>query len=339
MDFDSVDRIGRVSLAGVLAAGNLQPVGGARRKDLDLMSSTENSSTLKALSVLAFGALCVSFAAIFVKLLGRDVLGPTAIGFWRTFFGAGILFVWVLLKGDSLRLPRSLVLFSVLASFLFYLDLFFWHRSIIYSGAGMATILANTQVFGVSVMGFLLFKERLSTMFVIAAVAAFGGVVLLIGIGSDVEFTTMYINGVIFGLLTGIVYGMYIITLKKAGHRAESFSFLTLMAWISLFISVFCGISMLIESDPYIPPDLFSWSILFSLALVAQAVGWYVISRTLPKLRAAQSSLILLLQPVFATIWGVLFFAEHLTWLQIVGAAITLMAIYVGSVRRKGASY
>lgn len=289
--------------------------------------------------MLAFGALCISFAAIFVKLLGRDILGPTAIGFWRVIMGAAILFVWVVAKGDSLRMPRSIFGFSLLAGFVFFLDLFFWHRSIVFAGAGMATILANTQVFFVSLVGYLLFKERLSLIFVIAAVAAFCGVVLLIGVGSEVEFSTVYINGVIFGLLTGVVYGTYLVTLKKAGHRPECPSMLTVMAWTSLFTAFFCGVSMLIESDPYIPPDLFSIFILFALALVAQALGWYIISRSLPRLRASQSALILLLQPVLATVWGVIFFAEHLTLLQVVGAAITLTAIYLGSVRKKRVSY
>ncbi len=303
------------------------------------MNSTDNNSSLRALLVLAFGALCISFAAIFVKVLGRDVLGPTAIGFWRTIFGAAILFGWVIVKGGSLKMPASIVGFSLVAGFVFFLDLFFWHRSIVFAGAGMATILANTQVFFVSVVGYLLFKERLSLLFVVAVVAAFGGVVLLIGVGSDVEFSTVYVNGVVFGLLTGIVYGTYLLTLKKAGHRPDCPSMLTVIAWTSLFTAFFCGVSMLIESDPYIPPDLYSVLILFALALVAQAVGWYVISRTLPKLRASQSALILLLQPVLATVWGVIFFAEHLTLLQIVGAAITLMAIYAGSVRRNQAGY
>lgn len=303
------------------------------------MNSTEDRSVAKALLVLAFGALCISFAAIFVKLLGRDVLGPTAIGFWRALFGAGILFVWVVLKGESPKIPLVIVRFAIPAGFIFFLDLFFWHRSIIFAGAGMATILANTQVFFVAGLGFVLFKEKLSLPFMAAALAAFVGVVLLVGIGSEVEFSSVYLRGVIFGLLTGVVYGSYIITLKKAGHRKECPSFLVVMAWTSLFTALFCGVSMLIESDPYMPPDLFSIFILFSLALVAQAVGWYVISTTLPKLRAAQSSLILLLQPVLATVWGVLFFTEHLTPLQIIGAGITLMAIYVGSVRRKRVSH
>ncbi|UCG60915.1 MAG: DMT family transporter [Candidatus Zixiibacteriota bacterium] len=303
------------------------------------MNSAEDSSNLKALLVLAFGAFCISFAAIFVKLLGRDVLGPTAIGFWRTIFGAGILFVWVVLKGESLKIPPIIAGFAALAGFIFFLDLFFWHRSIIFAGAGMATILANTQVFFVALLGLILFRERLNLPFAMAVVAAFVGVVLLVGIGSDVDFSTIYLQGIVFGLLTGLVYGCYIVTLKKAGHRGECPSFLVVMAWTSLFTAIFCGISMLIESDPYLPPDLFSVFILFSLALVAQAVGWYVISTTLPELRAAQSALILLLQPVLATVWGVLFFAEHLTLLQVIGAVITLVSIYVGSARKKRVNY
>jgi hypothetical protein len=41
---------------------------------------------MQAVLLLSFGAICISFAAIFVKLLG-DTVGPTAIGFWRTLFG------------------------------------------------------------------------------------------------------------------------------------------------------------------------------------------------------------------------------------------------------------
>ena len=303
------------------------------------MDSPKNDSPLAALAVLAFGALCISFAAIFVKMLGQDVLGPTAIGFWRAIFGAAILFGWVILRRERLAMSLAIFGFALVAGFVFYLDLFFWHRSIIFAGAGMATILANTQIFFVAVLGLFLFKEKLSIQFIAAAVTAFAGVVLLIGIGSDIKFSSIYLQGILFGLLTGVVYGSYLVTLKKAGHRKDCPSMLVVMAWTSLFTSVFCGISMLVESDPYLPPDLFSVVILVSLALVAQAAGWYIISTTLPKLRAAQSGLILLLQPVLATVWGVLFFAEHLTLLQIAGAAITLVAIYVGSVRKKHVGY
>ncbi len=297
------------------------------------MAVQSHDSSAKYLLLIAFGALCISFAAIFVKLLGREILGPTAIGFWRTFIGAAILFLILLLKGDSLKLSAPVIRLSVLAGFAFFLDLFFWHRSILYSGAGMATILANTQVFWMSLIGTLMFSEKLTRVFFVSASAAFVGIVLLIGLGSDISFSASYIRGVIFGLMTGIFYSAYMTSLKKVGHEEIRPSSLTLMAWTSLFTSVFLGIAMIFERGPHLPPNLFAWAILISLALIAQALGWWVISSSLPRLRASQSGLVLLLQPTLATIWGWLFFAEKLGALQAFGAAITLAAIYAGAVK------
>jgi drug/metabolite transporter (DMT)-like permease len=285
--------------------------------------------------VLSAGAVCISFAAIFVKLLGMEKMGPTAIAFWRTLFGAAILFSWAALRRDRLTLTASVTRWSALAGFIFFLDLFFWHRSILYAGAGMATILANTQVFGTALLSFLIFKERLTFKFFAAAVCAVAGVALLIGLGSEIEFSVRYLKGIAFGLLTGIVYANYIVTLKIAGQKEKKLSFLTLMAWTSLFSALFLGVAGLLEKDRFMPPDLFSVFILFALALVAQALGWWAIASSLPKIAASRSGLALLLQPVLATVWGVFFFHEYLTPLQIVGGLITLVAIYVGSVRNR----
>ena len=287
------------------------------------------------LVVLSAGAVCISFAAIFVKLLGMEKMGPTAIAFWRTLFGAAILFTWAALRNDRLTLTASVTRWSVLAGFIFFLDLFFWHRSILYAGAGMATILANTQVFGTALLSFLIFKERLTFKFFAAAVCAVAGVALLIGLGSAVEFSVRYLKGIAFGLLTGIVYANYIVVVKIAGQSKTKPSFLTLMAWTSLFSALFLGVAGMLEKDRFMPPDLFSVFILFALALVAQALGWWAIASSLPKIAASRSGLALLLQPVLATVWGVFFFHEYLTPLQIVGGLITLVAIYVGSVRNR----
>ncbi len=286
-----------------------------------------------ALGALAFGAVCISFAAIFVKMIGSDVMGPTAIGFWRVFLGAVILFSWSLIARKSLRMPRIVLGWSIVAGFVFFLDLFFWHRSIFYSGAGMATILANTQVFVTAFWSFIVFKETLRGKFFVAAASAVLGVCLLIGLGSDVGFGEQYVAGIVFGLLTAVAYSSYLIIMKVIGHRRDHPDFRVVMAWTSLFTAFFLGVSCAIESDRFLPPDLYTLGVLVALAFVAQSLGWWVISVTLPKLDASRSGLALLLQPLLATVWGVMFFSEYLTVTQVLGAAITLAAIYVGSVR------
>lgn len=299
------------------------------------MHNSDSNDQKTPLLVLSAGAACISFAAVFVKLLGAEKMGPTAIAFWRTLFGSVILFAWATLRKDRLAMPALVTRWSALAGFIFFLDLFFWHRSILYAGAGMATILANTQVFGTALLGFLIFKEKLTLRFLAAAMCAIAGVALLIGLGSEIEFTVRYLKGIGFGLLTGVVYANYIVVIKIAGQKEKNVSFLTLMAWTSLFSALFLGIAGAFETARFVPPDLMSLVVLLALALVAQALGWWAISSSLPKIVASRSGLVLLLQPVLATVWGVIFFHEHLTLIQIGGAAITLAAIYVGSVRNR----
>jgi len=288
----------------------------------------------RPLLLLAVGALCLSFAAVFVKMVSPEVIGPTAIGFWRTLIGGGLLFAAAAVSGKRLIISRRLMAWSALAGFIFFLDLFFWHRSIIIIGAGLATILAMTQVFVTAALSYAVFKERLSMVFLVAAASAIAGVTLLIGVGSDIEFTTRYLIGIGLGLLTGLAYGSYLVTMKKVGHRQDHPGFLVFMAWTSAFTAGFMLLSCLIEQVAIIPGDLQTWLVLAALGLVVQAAGWWLVTYSLPKIDASRGSLMLVLQPVLATAWGALLFAERLTWLQLVGAAITITAIYVGSVRR-----
>ncbi len=288
----------------------------------------------RSIAQLVFGAVCISFAPVFVKMLGVGLMSPTSIGFWRTLLGAVFLCVIAFVRNRSLRINKSVFWWTALAGFLFSTDLFFWHRSIIYSGAGIATILANTQVFGTAVLSFFIFKEELSVKFLIAAVGAFVGVALLIGLGSNIVLSGLYLRGVLYGLITGLAYANYLVTLKYASHKLTLPDFVILMAWVSLFMALFLGGATIIEERGFFPPDSYALFILILLGLIPQTIGWWSISAGLAKANASRAGLILLLQPVLATIWGFILFDESLTPIQILGAALTLLAIYIGSVPR-----
>jgi drug/metabolite transporter (DMT)-like permease len=302
-----------------------------------MIKQTQNVE-LKYLLSVAFGAVCISFAPVFVKYLYQQDMSPVAIAFWRTLLGAGVLFGWGLITSRKMILPWVVLKWAIVAGFLFFLDLYAWHHSIIYIGGGMATILGNTQVFATAILGYFLFKEKLSLKYFIAAVSAIFGVVLLVGIGSEIEFTKDYIKGVVFGLLTGLFYAHFIITLKHAGQKKECSGFVCLMAWASLVTAFFFGIALLVFETVYFPPGLQAWMLALGLGITAQAVGWRAISKALPNLPASHSGLLLLLQPVLATLWGYLLFDEYLVVLQLIGAVVTLGAIYFGTISKKKAA-
>ena len=70
------------------------------------------------------------------------------------------------------------------------------------------------------------------------------------------------------------------------------------------------------------------------LAIGSQVIGWLLIGVALPRLPVVETSVLLLGQPVFTVIWGVLWFDERLSPLQWLGSAIVLAGVAALSLQR-----
>ncbi|MGD2011294.1 MAG: DMT family transporter, partial [Desulfobacterales bacterium] len=139
------------------------------------MKATEKSGAL----MVAAGAVLISFSAVFVKLAH---VSPTMAGFYRTFFGGIMLLIILVLRREALWKGVSFLFLGIFCGLAFSLDLFFWHKSIHYVGPGLATILANFQVFLLALYGVLVLREPVSIRTMVAIPLAFFGLFLLAGI-------------------------------------------------------------------------------------------------------------------------------------------------------------
>ena len=271
---------------------------------------------MKAPVRLALGASLIGFAPIFVRWINLDGLGPTAIGFWRLLLGGGMLVAW----GRSLKAhPLHLV-----AGLFFAGDLFCWHRSVLTVGAGPGTLLANTQVFWLGLFGILFFGEKAGARFCLSLLLGAAGIWLLSG---RFDPARMDRTGLGYGLVTGAFYAGYLLTLRKAGGGLAG------MALASFSGALALGGMTWAEGHLAIPSGT-ALAKLAGLALVAQVLGWLLISGSLPEIPASRGGLILLLQPVCATLWGCLLLGERLDGFQAAGAALTLAGVYLGALSR-----
>lgn len=294
---------------------------------------------LPTLALLVFGGVCISWAAILVKVAARHDLGPTSIAFWRLLTGAATLFAAAALTGRPLLLPSRPALLALLGGAIFTADLFLWHRSINLVGAGLATILASTQVFNTAILNWVFVGERPRARFFAAAVAGLLGVALVAGVGSGIALHGDHLRGVLLGLATGLAYGAYLLTTRHLGRREPALSPITIVAWLSLGGAASSGLICLFENDAFLPRTASTWWALLALGVGVQAGGWWAIATALPRVRGATGGLVLLLQPLLATVWGWLLFGERLAPLQLLGALLTLGAIYAGTLglgRRPG---
>ncbi len=287
-------------------------------------------------TLLLLGAGMISLAPVFVKWIDEGAtesaaLGPTAMGMWRTAFGAITLFAAALWCRDRWNLNRELLGWTALAGLLFCADLYFWHRSVIWCGAGVGTILGNTQVFFTGFLSLALLRERLPSRFWVAAALGVVGILAISGIHNEpAEHHPRYAEGVVMGVLTGLAYASYLLTLQRAGRSRCQPSALVIMTLASTFTTVFLALVSLTESAVSIPHETSQWGKLIGLGVTAQALGWWAISTYLSRAPAWQVGLVLLLQPTLSVVWGMLFFQEQYTGTQWCGVAVTLTAIAYG---------
>ncbi len=288
-------------------------------------------SPVRATAQLITGAVLISFSAVFVRLVS---VPPTTSAFYRVLIGGAVLVILLVARREpATGLARSWL--ALLAAALFFaLDLGFWHRSIALVGPGLATLLASFQVFVLAIAGVFFFGERGSAALWVSIPMALVGLGLIVGVDWN-ALPADYRWGVIFGLLTAATYGGYLLSLRRARVLSPSASPMVDLTVVSLATAVLLAISAGVEGESLRIPSWADGVWLTTYAVVAQVIGWLLISRSLPGLPASRVGLILLLQPLLSFVWDVVFFARPVSGREAVGAALALAAIYLGS-RRPG---
>lgn len=277
-----------------------------------------------ALIALLTGALGIAFAPIFVRL---SELGPVATAFWRLGFAVPALWVWMALEpkgAGRARRPSSLSDYGRLtaAGLFFAGDLAVWHWSIKYTSVANSTLLANFAPIFVTLVSWLVFKERFTRTFVLGLALALGGAVVLMG--RSLQLSPDHLFGDALGLLTAVFYGGYILSVGRL--RAE-FSTATIMTWSGVVTGAALLPLALLSGESLIARTATGWAVLLGLALVSHAGGQSLIAYALAHLPAAFSSVSLLLQPAAAAVLAWVLLGEPLGALQAVGAAIVLTGI------------
>jgi drug/metabolite transporter (DMT)-like permease len=237
------------------------------------MAPSPPASPLRPLLWLLAGSTCISFAPVLIRL--ADV-SPDSAGFYRMLFASLSLFLLLRVKGASLRMQRKTLLLLACCGLFLTLDFMCWHRSIHYVGPGLATLIGNFQVFFTALFSALLFKERISRLFIAAIVMALAGMFFITGV-DVMALAASYRLGLLLGIATAIMYSGYILLLKSAMNH-EEISGISAMLVISLITMGALGVIMLLTGASFLIPDAISFWALFSAGVGCTTIGWTLIS-------------------------------------------------------------
>jgi drug/metabolite transporter (DMT)-like permease len=278
---------------------------------------------------MILGAALISTTSIFVRWAHVE---PTTSAFYRMAFG-GLMLLGLQVARRQWRMPdRAAIGWLLLPALAFGADLMVWHRSIRAVGPGLATLLGNFQVFIMAGVGIVFYRERPGWRFAAGVALALAGLWLLVGAGWK-ALAPQYRLGVVLGVLTGVAYAIYMLSLRHAQLRRRDLTPERTLCLVSLLCALMLAIAVTVEGAGFAIPDGQSWLALLGLALFGQVLGWVLIARAMPQLPASLVGLLLLLQPVLSFVLDVLLFARPTTAADWVGLSLSLLGIFVASSR------
>jgi drug/metabolite transporter (DMT)-like permease len=233
-------------------------------------------------------------------------------------------------------LPEHTQHLAWVAGLFFAADLIFWHNAIDAVGAGLATVLGNLQVVIVGFAAWALLKEKPHKTLFAAVPIVLVGVVLISGVTGGDTYGSDPALGVLFGILTSLAYAAFILILRHGSHDLRRIAGPLFHATL---VSAMATLIYGAATDAIHDPGASAHGWLVVLALTSQVAGWLLISRSLPRLPAAITSVVLLLQPVGAMALAAAVLGEQPGTVQLIGAMLILGGVVISTAGHRRAKW
>ena len=271
---------------------------------------------------------------IFVRKLSDFGFSSVQIVSIRVTLAALFFCILLLIKDRSgFRIAlRDLPLFLGLGfgSILFFTVCYF--TAITMMPLSTAAILLYTSPIWIMLMSVLFFHEKLTGRKLLALALAFTGCVLVSGISGE----GMTLTGLLIGLGSGIGYGLYSILGTIALRKYSPF---TVTTYTFLFAAagswIICKPGDMVSKFTAAPNPM--WLLFFCCltALVTAVIPFLAYTMGLRTVEASKAGIIATIEPMVATLVGILVFSEPLTFLSGLGILLILSAVIVLNWNRK----
>ena len=263
---------------------------------------------------------------IFVRKLSTFGFSPIQIVSLRITVAALAFSLLLLIKDRSgFRIAlRDLPLFLGLGfgSILFFTVCYF--SAITIMPLSTAAILLYTSPIWIMLMSVLFFREKLNKIKLIALALAFAGCVLVSGISGE----GLTLTGLLLGLGSGIGYGLYsilgTIALRKySPYTVTTYTFLFAAAGSWLV----CGAADM--TTKFSAADNLIGLLLFCVltGLVTAVIPFLAYTLGLRTVEASRAGILATIEPLVATLVGIVVFSEPLTLLSGLGIVLILAAV------------
>lgn len=283
-------------------------------------------------ALVALAAFCWGISGGIGGILVARDWDPFVVSFYRGAIGLLIVLCWLGLqpRDSGLGNPR-LWFWSVVAGIGVAGNFTFYFISIAHGSLAIAATLMYCAPIFVYLVSFALKLEKPSLFKWLAVCLVMVGIVLLTGL-YEVDAGKVNLISLVTGLLAGLSYAVFIFGFKYAAPKGTPQSILTL-AFATL------GLLLLLPSDfgqIISVPGSRDLYLFVSLGLLGAGLSFFVYVRGLKHTAPAVASIVAMVEPVTASLFGVTLLGESLDPLQLTGMVIILVTVSAMGVYSRG---
>lgn len=266
---------------------------------------------------------------LFVRTYNEKNLGSFYAVIIRSMVTAIVLFFYILITDKNLFKIKLKDLWCFIGTGLFSVVFFnyCYFKAIVITSLSVAAILLYTAPVFVMIISRFLFKEKITLKRIIAIILTFFGCGLFAGILGK---TSLSFSGIIIGLGAGLGYALYSIFSRFAIKKGYS----------SLTITFYTFLISSIGAIPFISPVHLINNAFSDINMIIFAIAFGVISTVLPyilynkglsQVDNSTASIIASIEPVVATIIGVIVYKELIGITEISGIILVFIGIILAS--------
>ncbi len=262
---------------------------------------------------------------IFGKLSFAYEISPETLIALRLIISSATLSVVLTLfdRGSLKILKTDLLIFVVFGFLATAIQRVSYFYAVNLTSATVAAMLCYTYPVFVALSASFILKEKVTVRESLAIVLTFSGAALVVK-AYDTSSLNVNLAGILFGLLSSLLFALYVITAKKLRNRYSSWTLtlygdgigaLALMPIISLSVPQIVGYS----------PQL--WLLIFCIAWVSSLSAYLLYSHALKYVKASKGSVLSVIEPLSATLFSALLIGEKLEGPQMMGVVLALIGV------------
>ncbi|WP_040215039.1 DMT family transporter [Clostridium polynesiense] len=279
-----------------------------------------------------------STMGIFVRALGSFGFSPMDISCFRLCSTAIMLVIFLVVKDkNKLKINiKDIGWFFGLGVGSLLLTSYFYFTTLTLTSISVAVILMYTAPTMVMIMSILFFKEAFTYRKLISLLLAFGGCILVSGIGTGSSIT---LNGFIMGLASGLSYALYsifgtVLLKKYHPYTVTLYGFFT-AALASIIISDIPGMGNVISLTSNKPRLLI---LIIAIGFFTAFAPFLLYTLGLRDVEASKASIMAAIEPMAATIIGFIYFKEPLSVSSMSGIFLIIGAIILTNISPNNAN-